>query len=57
VKIFIFFLATTISPDMNMDTATNLGSHGNDGNGGNDGNERWPGEGGACKASRALTEG
>jgi hypothetical protein len=53
MKIFIFSLATTISPDTTMDAAaTNLGSHGNDGNGGNGGDERRPGEEGAGGGGR-----
>jgi hypothetical protein len=47
-EIFILLLATTISPDDNMDAApANLGSNANDAGEGNSGNERWPGEDGA----------
>jgi hypothetical protein len=48
VKIFIFLLATTTSPDDNMDAApANLGSNANNAGNGNGGDERRPGEEGA----------
>jgi hypothetical protein len=48
VKIFIFFLATTISSDDKMDAApANLGTNANDTGDGNGGDERRPGEEGA----------
>jgi hypothetical protein len=48
VKIFILFLATTISPDDKMDaTPTNIGSNTNDAGKGNGGDERRPGDKGA----------
>jgi hypothetical protein len=48
VKIFIFLLATTTSPDDKMDAApANLGSNTNDAGEGNGGDERRPGEDGA----------
>jgi hypothetical protein len=48
VKIFIFLLATTISPDDKMDAApANLGSNANNAGEGNGGDERRPSEEGA----------
>jgi hypothetical protein len=53
VKIFIFFPATTISPDDKMDAApANLGTNANDAGKGNGGDERRPSEEGAGGSRR-----
>jgi hypothetical protein len=63
VKIFIFFLATTISPDDKMDAApANLGSNAYNAGEGNGGDERRPseegarGSGGKDKGKGKMTE-